>query len=416
MAGVSCGHDHYGIGLLQVFQEGGVDVVEGGARVGTAKRQVHCVTAKQNGILDGGHVVGFVGTAQLAEDLHGDDLGIRGRTGGVDGFHSIGVAVFRGDEAVGGGDAGHMGAVLALAVPVMGHVVIAIHIVEGEGQLFAEIELLSSHTGLFGDVQAAEDLGQFPGVQQVQGCQISIQVHIFLLGAEGQGVKVRAVVEGLVIGVRARVDDGYAGARAGESCAPGSVGSGHDAGGMGHGLNGALGGHGGVLLLLHHGAHAVDGRDGGDAAAGNIGGDHIADQGQVPDHIQRLAPQDLAGNGLGHALLLSQKLGIVGHGGGVFGDVHGGKARLDRGPVLQNDGDTDSLGNQLRILRLLLRQTVTQIGGHGPVGNAPAQVRLRCLDAGAKTQHQHESQHQTDPAQHSNFLHVIAPFCFLSAL
>ena len=359
VAGVACGHDHHGIGLLQVFQEGGVDVVEGGARVGTAEGQVHRITAEQNGILNGGHVVGFVGTAQLAEDLHGEELGIRSRTGGVDGFHGIGIAVFRGDEAVGGGDAGHMGAVLALAVPVMGHVVIAVHIVEGKGQLFAEIELLSGHIGLFGDVQAAQDLRQLPGVQQVQGCQIGIRVHICLLGAEGQGVKIRAVVEGLVIGVRARVDDGHTGARAGKARAPGGVGSGHDAGGVGHGLNGALGGHGGVLLLLNHGLHAVDGRDGVDVAALDIGGDHIAHQGQVPDHIQGLTPQDLTGDGLGHALLLGQKLGIVGHGGGVFGDVHGGKARLYRGPVLQNDGDADGPGDKLRILRIFLSQTVT---------------------------------------------------------
>ena len=75
----------------------------------------------------------------MAEDLHGDDLGVRGDALYVYGFQGGGEgAVLVGDVGVCRRDPGYVGTVFCLAVVVMGDIQGPVDIIEAERQLVAD--------------------------------------------------------------------------------------------------------------------------------------------------------------------------------------------------------------------------------------------------------------------------------------
>ena len=137
VAGVTGRHGDHGVAVHQVFHDSSIDLVvrTAGTGVAGAQGQVHRVTAQDNGVLNGGHVVGNIRAAGFAENLHGDDLCIGSHTLHLDLL--IGVeegAVFLGDVGVGSGDAFHVRAVLAHGVVVVGDIQALVNVVKNQNR------------------------------------------------------------------------------------------------------------------------------------------------------------------------------------------------------------------------------------------------------------------------------------------
>ena len=95
----------------------------GSAGVRGTQGKVDGIALQHNGVLNGHQIVRFIGAAVLAEHLHGNELGVRSHTLDLHRVQSIGKRpVSVGDVGIGRRDAGHMGAVFTLLVPVMGDV------------------------------------------------------------------------------------------------------------------------------------------------------------------------------------------------------------------------------------------------------------------------------------------------------
>ncbi len=349
---VACGHGCHGAAGSQRIQNllvaGGGDEAMGGG----AQGQVHGVTAQDDGILDGDHVVAVVGAAGLAEDLHGDQLGIGGNTLDIDVFQRLGEgAVVIGDIGVGGGDTGDMGAVGALGIVIVDDIGVLVDVVVSKSDLAVDIQALGGVCGT--DMELIQLGGDLLGIQQVQTGHVGSSVHALLGGVHAQGVLKGGCGHGLVVGVDTGIDDGDPAACAGIAVGPGDVGADLVAGG----------GHVGIdsLVLIHNGRlipglqedllDARDGLDLVDQTILHIGGDDVGNQSQVPDNVKLAADGSLDAGG--HGFLLRLQAAAVGHGLGICGNVLGGEALVNGGLLLQNNGDTD--GVRIRIQRLFLR-------------------------------------------------------------
>src|SRR5699024_7796380 len=88
---------------------------------GGTQRQVHGIAAQNDRVFNGGHIVGIIRAAGLAEDLHDNDLGIGRVAHYAHRVHGRDIVVAGLHQTVRHRDAGHVGAVLAGAVVVMGH-------------------------------------------------------------------------------------------------------------------------------------------------------------------------------------------------------------------------------------------------------------------------------------------------------
>ena len=371
-AGVAGGHHGHDAALRQLLQDLLVAVLLVAVPAGEARAQgeVHRVAAQDDGVLNGHHVVGLIRAAPGAEDLHGEDLGIRRNALGLDGFQRVGeAAVPIGDKAVGGGNARHMGAMLAAAVIVVGDVQALVDVVEAEGQLLRAVEVggrVVLALQRFVDVELRQLLLDLGGIQQMEPGKIAVQVLPRRLGVQRQGVEVALLREGLVVRVRAGIDDGDPAAGAGITGGPGRGGAGHF----------GRGGHVGVrrLFPVHHAGliallqqHLGDTGHGGDllhVAVSHVGGDDVGRQRQVPDHVQLLPVQHLAGDALADGLLLRPELAAVSLRRGALRDALHGVARLQRGGAFQHDADPDQVrvgirDGCFRLLRLRLREIVS---------------------------------------------------------
>ena len=395
VAGVAGGHDDHGIGGGHVLQQVGEQIVLAVAGGAGAQGQVNAVTAQPDGILDGGEVVGIVGTGVVAEDLQGDELGIGGHAAHADHVTGVLIGSTGVDVAVGGGDAGHVGAVGALVIPVVVDGQVVVHVVGTEGQLLGHVVLGSvALTDALVGVQVLQNGFDLLGIQQVQGSHVGFGGHALFGSVLRQGIQVGTVVEGLVIGVRAGIDDGDPGACAGHAGLPDGGAAGHGGGAVGIGLRSL------DLIgpLQDHVPDALDRLDGVELAVGHIGGNDVADQGQVPDNVQLPAAQGLGGDDLGHAVLVLLQLQVVGHCIGIGADAHGGIAHFQGRCVLQNDGHTHHVGGLVGSLavELILEKPVRLIPGHIHIGLFPAQAHGISMDGGEHTQNHHSCQDQAE--------------------
>ena len=397
MAGVTGGHGNDHTAVDNSLQDGLVLGVRlaGHTGVAAAQRQVGGIATQDHSVLDGCHVIGIVSAAALTEDLHGVHLGIRGNTLGQSGIQSgsegtVGLL----NVAVAGGNTGDVGTVVTLAVVVVGDIQIGVNVVEAEGDLGADVQVLSLQVAVL-----------------LEGVELFQLVSVIRSGDGGDAqaldsVAVGSAVEGGVIRIRAGIDDGHLGACAGVTVSPGNVGADH-VGGGGHVGVGGLGllDHAGLIAGLDQdGINALDLLDLLDLAILNVGGDDVGSQGQIPNHIQRLAVQGLLGDGLGHLILLGFQLVAILH--RLFaarGDVGRGKALVQGGGVAQHDGDADHvrvgilllgfflnsrvfLDGQLDVVHLFPGDTVVlALGRNGAAAHGPG--------GGHETQRQYEGKH-----------------------
>ena len=208
-----------------------------------------------------------------------------------------------------------------------------------------------------GDVQLLQNICNFCRVQKVQLLQVGLCALPLQLGAAGQGVVQTGVGKGLVVGVRAGVDDGDPGARSGISGGPGGGGADHFRGSGHIRIGGVCGDHVGRVPgfqddLFHTGQR------------GNLfhlpvfhlGGDEIGRQGQIPDNIQRFAGDRL--NLCGDLVLTGLQFLAVRHRSGVPGNIFRVEACFQGGGLLQHDGYAD----QLRIRRAWRGGRIADLG------------------------------------------------------
>ena len=326
--------------LGQLVQRRGIGGVGGKAGHGGTQRQVHRVAAQGHGVLNGDHVVRVVSAAALAEDLHDQQLGIGGFALGLDSLESgLELAVNR-DVLVGRGDTGNVRAVLALGVIGMGHVQVTVNVVHRVGDLGVQVDAVGAADEL-GGVQVAPDSGHvFSGHQLDGGLAALVQLV--------DGILESSRVEGQVLHVKTGVDHRDLAAGAGVAQVPGLGRAGH------------LGGddvlhlilRGEVLQLDHHIADTGDVLDVLDPAVGHVGGDDVGRQGDVPDHVQLGAVQSLGGDPVGHGVLFGLQAGAERSGSG------GGKARVDGGRTVQDDGYADDVFVSVQRVFLLQRQFI----------------------------------------------------------
>ena len=396
VAGVTGGHGNDHTAVDNSLQDGLVLGVRlaGHTGVAAAQRQVGRIAAQDHSVLDGCHVIGIVSAAALTEDLHGVHLGIRGNTLGQSGIQSgsegtVGLL----NVAVAGGNTGDVGTVVTLFVVVVGDIHVGVNVVEAEGDLGADIQV--------GGLQVAVLL---------EGVELLQLVSVIRRGDGGDAqtldsIAVSRAAEGGMIRIRAGIDDGYLGACAGVTVSPGNVGADHGGGGSHIGV-GSLGllDHARLILRLDQdGINALDLLDLLDLAILNVGGDDVGGQGQIPNHIQRLAVQGLLGDGLGHLILLGFQLVAILH--RLFaarGDVGRGKALVQGGGVAQHDGDADHVRVGILLLGFFLNSRVFLDGQLDVVHLFPGDTVVLALGrdsasacgpgGGHKTQRHHESE------------------------
>ena len=401
VAVVAAGDGHDGVSLGQAVEELLVQgiIAVGPARQRRAQGQVNGIRSQDQRVLHGGEDVGVVGTAVGTEDLHGQDLGIGciARHAGLP--RSIHKHVLFLNEAVGGGDTCHMGAVLTLAVVVVGHVQAGVDIVIAKCGLGIDVQILGGQ----GNTRL---LLTGVGVQLRQNCGNVIRFHQ-VVGLSGGGsrrlhrMEERILRKGLMIGVQAGVNNGDAHARAGIARLPGLLCAGHLAGNGHLGLVGAADGcHLGlVAVLLHHPHNAVQLLNRRNRGAGHIGGDHIGGEGQIPHHIQLPALQDLALDGCGQGFLTALQAVAVADRVSVRQTSHYMEACIDGGCLFQLNGNADHFVHVFFCLCGVIHLSKRQLGGNGIIADlldAEGQpgIRLHRPRRGQIARNQHKCQQQ----------------------
>ena len=311
--GVLIGAPDVGVGALGIVTGGdgqdGVEILHaaidgiqlgilGGEAGGSTQGHIDDVHIQQQGVLNGSHQVILIGTAVGTEDLHDNHLGIGGN------------ADDRGALAgIGGGDTGDMGAVVALVIVIVGGLQVLVHIVEGEGNLGAAVQILCGGGGV-----------QLAGVQ--------LGEHLLNI-VRGQAVLVQRGLggEGGVIQVEARIDDGDLHALAGVAQILPDAGH-ADHVGSGGGVDGL------ALVVNGHQEHGLDTGQLGDLsqrAERHIGGNGVGQVGELIADIQ-LRLQHLAGDAADQLVLLSQH-GLLLSGG----NIRDGNAAFGQRRILQDD-------------------------------------------------------------------------------
>ena len=237
-----------------------------GAGIGGTQRQVRAGGAQTDGVFHGGKVIGIVSAAAGAEHLHHEELRI-GRFAhdahGLGRGNKVGAAL---QVAVGRRDAAHVGAVLALLVADVVDGGVVIHIVVGEGQLSGKIHAVSAVQGGLDGVHLG--LGE-----QIVGGAVGGLVLF-------DGVHECVAVHGLVVGIKAGIDDGKPGARARVLGGVAGIGTHHIAGVVHHGRIGFArnGLAGSVLIFNLYALNAGDRPDFNDIAVTDVGGNGVCEK------------------------------------------------------------------------------------------------------------------------------------------
>ena len=416
---VARGEGHHSAVLNQLVH--GVFITAGEAEAGGAgaEGQVGGVAAQDDGVLDGDNVIGVVGAAADAEDLHDDDLGVRGNTLGADGLESGNKLAVDLDEAVGCGNAFHVGAVLTLGVL---HVLDVIHalvnVVVAVGDLGVAV---SRSAGTDGGVQLALDSVDLVGSQQIQAGNVFIVGHSLFFGGLGQGVFQGLAGEGLVLTVDTGIDDGNLAAGAGITVGPGDVGADHVGGGAVVGLVSLLVYLRLIAILQEHVLDTVDGLDGLDLSVEHVRRDVVGRKSQIPLDVQ-LAADDLLDLG-SHSLLFFAETRAVGPGSGISRVALGLEAGIQSGGLLQDDGHTNDIRAAMGrfLIGFLFSALLTGFQCAGVDGDeiqfpglagSGCFLDLLCADGGNhhRQNHSHNQYHRQDPAEQRCVLHCHISF------
>ena len=319
-----------------------------------------------------------------------------------------------------------MGAVVADAIIVVGVLIVTVHIVDGEGDLLADIvSTIGSAAQVLNkcvNVQILQDACDLRSVQQIQALHISFEGHALGLCVLAQGVQVCLIVEALVVGVQTGVDDSDPGACTGVAAGPCIVGADHGGGSGHHGI--CLGRLVFQRLILILQENILDALHGGDLlhlAVEHIGGDDVCSQGHVPHDIQAFAAQDILLDPGDHRSMLVFQAGTVGHGGGVVSHIHGG-VQFQSCLFVQDNGNTDHIGVSVRnfFLRLghlcgFVKNVSMDVlhlgeGQSAAIRHIGMHADRECLDgAHADNHHQHQDG-RNDPLGETLIGHINPPF------
>ena len=403
VAGVTGGDGDHDARLLQGFHDALVGVVDlGHAGVAGAQGQVDGVSAQDHGILNGSHVVGVISAAVLAKDLHDHQLGIGSDTLDIVGFQcgrEGAVAII--DVCIGGGNTGNVGAVLTLGVIEVDDVQIIVNVVEAEGDLGVDVQILSADISTLVGVQLSQDRRDVGRIHQIH----------FLI-QQGQGVIECGGIESFVLDVSAGIDDGDLGACAGVTGTPDGGGADLGGGGCHVGIGSAGADHIGLIASLDGDAlDACDLFNSLDLTIFNVGRDDVGSQGQIPDNVQILLDRlfDLSR----HIGLILFNLAAIVHGGTVFSDVHGRVTGFDGAGLLQNDGNSDYVG--IGVGSFLFGQldalTVRERGGDPIVVNLLEADRrvVNCIYGRRIAGDHGDDQDHAEKTLHESSSHILTP-------
>ena len=403
VTGVTGGHSHHGIRAYEAVQQILVSGVPGEAGVRGTQRQVHGSAAQDDGVFDGGHVVGVISAAAHAEDLHNNDLRIRGNTLHAHGLQRVGEgSVAVGDEAVGRRNTLDVGAMLALRVGVMiDDTVGLVDVVVAVRHLGGPVQVLRSQAGSSVlCVQLIQNLRDIFGVHQINR---AVQL--------GQRVIERGSVEALVIQIQTGIHNSDLGAGAGVARSPGHVGADHQTRGSGVGIGSLIPLHNTGLILGFH-KDVLDAghrRDGLHIAIGDVGGDDVGSQGQVPLDVQLGADGSL--DLRGHGFLLGLEFVSVGHCVVVLRNIRGGEASLNGRLLFHDDGYTHDLIRRIyRFIGHLLWRIVDTLSGDAFHFLEAETGLIRGLGACGddQTENQRQNQKAGKDAGTDAFLHGIS--------
>ena len=338
-AGVAGRHDNDRSAVLQIFQNALICLraVPGHAGIAGAQGQVHGIGIQNDGVFNGDHVIGVIGAAALAEDLHDHQLSVRSNALHMNSFQCMDIGVAAGHIGVGGGNTSHMGAMLTLRVIDMYNIQVLIHIVVGKGNLAVAVEAGSGRRNM----ELIGDYSNLVCIQQIQTGLVLVHGLAGLAGQISQRVLKAAGGEALVVDIQAGIDNGNTAAGAGITVGPGSGRADLFAGGGHVGIRSFLCVHHSRLIAgldhdVHNTGYAFNGLD---LAVFHVGGNDVGNQSQLLHHIQRLA--DCLGNGCNAHILHRFQGGTVGHRTGVGGDILRRASFFDGGFAAQHDGNTD---------------------------------------------------------------------------
>lgn len=321
--GVARRNGHYNVGLRERLEQllckrhTRTGRIHKSRSVG-AQAQIDGVAAQIDGVLDGSHVIIRVSAAIFAKHLHHQKLGLRGHATGQHRLGGGNKAASLADVPVGGGNAGHVGAMITLRVVVVGDVQVSVYIVVTKGHLGVAVEV-RRREAIFRNGQPGQHLLDFLPVQQIPAPLLLTQ-----------GVVIGRRVKGGMVQIQAGVDDRNAHSGAGVPSFPGSVASHHVAGCDGHGRDLRLAG-----LVDRDGAHLLHAGQGRNLLHGPIGhhgGNGVGHGCELIAHLQGFL-QHLSLNALNHRRLPVQETAGVGgrlrHGRGGIALLQGAFARQD---------------------------------------------------------------------------------------
>ena len=416
---ITGGHNHHGVGVHQAVQDILVCTVGGHTGGGGTQRQVHGIAAQNDRVFNGGHIVGIIRAAGLAEDLHDNDLGVGRVAHYAHRVHGRDIVVAGLHQTVRHRDAGHVGAVLAGAVVVMGHVQVLVNIVVSKGGLQVQIQICGGDLRrTLRNVELTQLLRHLGLVHHINGSQIILILHVVVAGVLRQSYGQSIGIHGLVVPIQAGVDDGHPHACAGVAGLPGQVGTRH-LGGNGHVGLCSVCGLGFVFCLQNHLLYAGERFDFCNLTIFHIGRDDVGRQRQVPRHVQLLTNGLF--NGIGQFGLLILEVFPIRHCRSVFCNVHGGEARFQSGLLLQNDGYADHVGIRIiRFIGLLLRNFLQQAFGDCAVVyllEVDACVAAGSADGYGKAgQQRNHQQKRKQTGRQMHFLHTRSPFRVFTGL
>ena len=216
------------------------------------------------------------------------------------------------------------------AVPVV-DLKVVVDVVRRERDLRVDVEIFSGHTrNLLGNVELADN---FVDV-------LSAEERVLLL-VERERVLERLRVEELVGVVDTGVDDGDLAAGAGVTLCPDEFRTDHGGGNGDLGLIRFLGYRCLVFRLDNDLLDAESFADGVDLVERNVGGNDVARNREIPDHVEFLASENLAGNSGGNLVLLRSQIVAVADCLRVAGQFSSGEARFKRRLAFKDYRDPD---------------------------------------------------------------------------
>ena len=413
--GITGRHDHDHAALFQIIHNGlvfGVGI-GGEAGVAAAQGQVDGIRAQQDSVFNGCHIVSLVSAAVGAKDLHNQDLCIGGNTLHMDGVQRADEAtVFTGDVGIGGSDTGNMGAMLALIVVQVGNIVIAIHIVEAEGDLCIDVHILSSDVQTVQNIQLGQHSGDLFCIQQIQSSHVVLNGEAGLLGQQAQRILVSSLVKGLVINVQTGINDSDSGACTGITGCVTAGSAGLHAGSSHIGVCSSALNH--IRLIQSFDDNVLNTADTGDGlnlTVLHIGRDQVSGQSQIPNNIQ-LFLGDILDLGDHRSLFICQ-LAPISHGNRVLCQALYGIACVKHAGRFQENGYTDNICRCILTLVAIELYCVLakQIGRNAIVAYL-RKLDTGCTCAGGKNPGRNDTQHQDYRKQ--SLENVVVPhICYL---